>query len=60
MWCGENDLEMPHYEVAQTEPLHDFKNVINRVLEELPYTIQQADLRKEIEDITKELRGWFY
>lgn len=41
------------------EPLHDFKNVINRVLEELPYTIDCPRLRKEIEEITTELRGEF-
>lgn len=57
LWCSEHIFDLPCYEVVQTEPLHDFKNTINRVLEELPHAIKQPDLRKEIENITLELRG---
>lgn len=38
------------YEVSLTEPMHDLKNLITHILQELPHHIEQAPLKEEIKD----------
>ena len=50
------DIEM--YEISLIEPLHDFKNTINRILGELPYVTQNLPhLQSKINDALTVLEG---
>ena len=45
------NVDLLDYEIALMEPLHDFKNVINRIIQELPETAaNEPALRKVISD----------
>lgn len=57
--CTEEDSMdlLLSYEIALTEPLHDFKNVINRVLDELPYATSDKHIRASLLDILNELKS---
>lgn len=59
LWCvDENEqLDIPDYEIALIEPLHDFKNVINRVLAEVPHSVEDPQIKKELTNILNSLRG---
>lgn len=48
--CGKTleELGLEMYEVTHCDPLHDFKNVIVHLLEELPFQINDPDIKKEI------------
>ena len=48
--CGKTleELNLDRYEVTHCDPLHDFKNVIVHLFDELPSQINDADIRKEI------------
>ena len=43
--------------MALVEPLHDFKNMINRVINELPFMTKDDELRKQLDDIVSIVRG---
>lgn len=51
-------IDLHSYEIAQTEPLHDFKNVIDRVLKELHYATDEKDLKISLTNILAELEGY--
>jgi hypothetical protein len=36
------------YEVVMCEPLHDLKNVISAILEELPHQIEERSLKRKV------------
>ena len=59
LWCvGEDSqLDLPEYEVALVEPLHDFKNIINRVLCELPHMATETALQNALTEIVDVIRG---
>ena len=59
LWCvGEdNQLDFPDYEVALVEPLHDFKNIVNRVLCELPHMATETALQNALTEIVDVIRG---
>ena len=46
------------YEICLIEPLHDIKNVINRLFGELPHGIQEQRLREAITKAKLDLKGW--
>ena len=43
--------------MPQTEPLHDFKNVINRVIHELPYGTTAKNLKEALQQALAEIKG---
>ena len=45
------------YEISMIEPLHDLKNVINRVFSELPHAVSEQELSKTIKTAIELLRG---
>ena len=45
------------YEVAMSVPLHDFKNLITHILEELLHQISDTALKQEITAFTKKALG---
>ena len=51
------DIGCPKYEIAMCEPLHDFKNVIERLLTELPLHITDATLKADIAAFCKDVLG---
>ena len=57
MWCSETPVDIPWYEVSLTEPLHDFKNTINRVFGELPFATNDKPLQKALLDMITDLKG---
>ena len=61
MWCGETitpeDCDIKLYEVALCDPLHDLKNLISRIFEELPYQVDNPELKKDISDFCRESWG---
>ena len=53
------------YEVAMVEPLHDLKNVINRIFDELPHAVKDPQLKAAIKDLISTLgskcnENWLY
>ena len=48
-----SQLSCESYEVAMCDPLHDFKNLIHHILEELPHQVNTRDLKKDITDFCK-------
>lgn len=48
---------LPTYEIMMVEPLHDLKNVINRVFEELPYSVSEPPLKQRITGAIELLKG---
>ena len=44
------EIGIPRYEIANCEPLHDLKNVINHLLNELPHHLDdmQPELKEKI------------
>ena len=59
LWCvGEDSqLDLPDYEVALVEPLHDFRTIINRVLCELPHMATETPLQNALTEIVDVIRG---
>ncbi|KAF6036963.1 hypothetical protein EB796_004717 [Bugula neritina] len=60
----ENQADISQYEIALMEPLHDFKNVINRVLKNLPRSTEEKELKvmltkllSDIEAQNREMKG---
>ena len=45
------------YEISMTEPLHDFKNVVNRVISEVPHAAQDPKLKDIITQVLEDLNG---
>ena len=54
---SEEQVDIPDYEISFVESLHDFKNVINRVLNELPNATQNKELQGKLSDIVNSLKG---
>ena len=54
---SEEQVDIPDYEISFVEPLHDFKNVINRVLNEHPNATQNKELQGKLSDIVNSLKG---
>lgn len=48
-----------HYEICMIEPLHDLKNLINRIMSELPHAIRDTQLKELVEDNLSLLGGTF-
>ena len=58
MCSGKQTPCIDEYEISTVEPLYDLKNVINRVLEELPYTASDIpELKQIIVDTLTALQG---
>ena len=60
MLCSDvpNQPNISEYEVCTTEPLHDLKNVINRIMDELPYLATEVpELHIVINDTLTILQG---
>jgi len=51
------ELQCASYEVCGCEPLHDLKNLISVLMEELPYQIQDKNSRKALQDFIHLLEG---
>lgn len=45
------------YEIMMVEPLHDLKNVINRIFNELPHAISDPALKSSLTDALTILKG---
>ena len=54
---GRSEDVIADYEDAMTEPLHDFKNVINHVFEELPHAVKECRLNTTIREALDILKG---
>ena len=60
MWCSDISVDMPCYEVSLTEPLHDFKNTINRVFGELPFATSDKTLQRSLLEMLNEMKGRYF
>lgn len=49
--------QLEAYEVLMVEPLHDLKNVINRIFDELPHAVTEPALKQDITNTISILRG---
>jgi len=56
----ENEVDISKYEIALMEPLHDFKNVINRVLKELPHSTEEKELKVMLTNLLSDIEGKHY
>ena len=56
---GENS-NLDSYEICLVEPLHDIKNVVNRLFGELPHNINNNTLREAIVKAKKDLNGQYH
>lgn len=43
-------LGLQNYEVVHCDPLHDFKNVIQNLMEELPHQVQNLKLKSKVSE----------
>lgn len=51
-------VALQHYEISMCEPLHDLKNVINRVMKELPSCVStDLKLKEALSALLTELHG---
>ena len=51
------ELHLENYEVVHCDPLHDFKNIIHHILEELPYQVENQDLKDKVSEFCKTCIG---
>ncbi|CAG2232880.1 unnamed protein product [Mytilus edulis] len=47
------NINIPSYEILCTEPLHDLTNVIQNIIAELPYHIQDKEAQKEFQNFSQ-------
>lgn len=52
-----NSLSLHWYEIIMTEPLHDLKNLICNILDELPKQLPNRQLCKDMEAYITTLKG---
>ena len=52
-----SDIECAELEISMCEPLHDLKNVISIILNEMPGQIESNRLTKSISDFCEKLAG---
>ena len=52
-----SDIECAELEISMCEPLHDLKNVISIILDEMPSQIESIPLRQSITDFCVRLTG---
>ena len=58
LYCTNDDeISHPFYEIALTEPLHDFKTVISKVLNELPNATIEKPLKESLAKLLSEIHG---
>lgn len=50
-------IDIDEYEISKAEPLHDFKNIINKVMRELVYATEDSNLKQIISKILLTLKG---
>ncbi|VDI28834.1 Hypothetical predicted protein [Mytilus galloprovincialis] len=51
------NINIPSYEILCTEPLHDLTNVIQNIIAELPYHIQDKEAQKEFQNFSQTTIG---
>ncbi|KAF6027618.1 hypothetical protein EB796_014070 [Bugula neritina] len=49
-------IDIDEYEISKAEPLHDFKNIINKVMRELVYATEDSNLKQIISKILLTLK----
>ena len=57
MLCGDREDLIEDYEIALVEPLHDLKNIINRVFDELPKVITEESLLAAVNEFLSIVKG---
>ena len=55
--CGDREDLIEDYEIALIEPLHDLKNIINRVFDELPKVITEESLLAAVNEFLSIVKG---
>ena len=57
--CGDtlSEIGCSDYEISLCEPLHDLKNTISTILDEMPAVIEDQRLQTAIRDFCKQLTG---
>lgn len=53
---GRDPSEIEEYEIGLIEPLHDIKNIINRIFDELPHAVTEPELKSTIQNSLDLLR----
>ena len=51
------DIGCSNYEISTCEPLHDLKNMIHHILNELPHHITNPQLRQQIKNFCESTLG---
>jgi hypothetical protein len=51
------ELYIDDYEILGCEPLHDITNIIQHLIEELPYHIENLEARRDLEKIASNTIG---
>ena len=53
---GRDQAAIADYEIGLVEPLHDIKNIINRIFEDLPHAVSEPELKQTIKTSLELLR----
>ena len=51
------EIGCPLYEISQCEPLHDLKNLITHLMNELPHQIEDGTLKNRVKEFCQETLG---